>query len=299
MSHTYRTIGITARSDVSNKSDIVTRIARKLLSMDIQVLLDVQRCTSIRIPGCKPLKRMKGVDALIVIGGDGTLLRAVRELEDWDIPILSINRGTLGFLTELSLSEVDDVLPLLLQSRFSTIDERSMLSVSALRGSRVLWKGHVLNEAVISQGAISRLIDLHTTVNGEPLTTYHADGLIIASPTGSTAYSLSAGGPIVHPQLEATILTPINPHSFSQKPIVLPAAHDIDITILTKQNKFADIQVSLTLDGQTYITLRNKDRVQIRACGQKVRFIRRREETFFRTLRAKLKWGEALDTGGE
>lgn len=287
----YRTIGITARSETQHQAETVKRVAEIVLAMGIRVCLDAQRCKAIDVPGCAHRKRLNGVDALIVIGGDGTLLRAIRELTDLSTPILSINRGTLGFLTELAAGEIDEMLPQLLSTK-GIIEERSLLYVQALRGKKVLWEGNVLNEAVVTQGAISRLIDLQTSVNGEPLTTYHADGIIISTPTGSTAYSLSAGGPVVHPRLHATILTPINPHSFSQKPIVLPADQEVDVTIYTKENKFADVQVSLTLDGQTYISLKRYDRVHVRLSTEKVRLIRRRQETFFKTLRSKLKWGE-------
>ncbi len=141
------------------------------------------------------------------------------------------------------------------------------------------------------------MIDLQTTVNGESLTTFHADGVIVATPTGSTAYSLAAGGPIVHPQMRATIVTPINPHSFTQKPIVLPAEQCIEVKILKKKNKFADIQISMTLDGQTYVSLEGNDKVSACISPHTIKFLRRKEDTFFETLRGKLKWGEGLDEG--
>ncbi len=239
-------------------------------------------------------KHHSELDLLIVLGGDGTILRTVRELEDYSVPILSINKGTVGFLAELSLSETEQMLPMFLQGK-GTVEERSLLEITATRGRKKIWQGKVLNEAVVSQGAISRLIDLKTSVNGDPLATFHADGVIIATPTGSTAYSLAAGGPIVHPELKATILTPINPHSFSQKPIVLPGSDNIEVMIFTKQNKFEDVQVSLTLDGQTYVTLQRNDTVHAVISKKSVKFLRRNDESFFSTLRSKLKWGERIE----
>lgn len=243
----------------------------------------------------RPFSSTKNLDLLLVVGGDGTIIRAVREMDDLSVPILSINKGTIGFLAELSLHETEKLLPKFLRGDEGVLEERGLLSITAKRGTKTILSGRVLNEAVISQGAIARLIDLETYVNGDLLSTFHADGVIIATPTGSTAYSLAAGGPIVHPELQATILTPINPHSFSQKPLILSADDQIDVTILTKESRYDDLQVSLTLDGQTYITLKGGDTVRACACGETVKFLRRNEETYFSTLRTKLKWGERLE----
>lgn len=293
----YKTVGITARSDIADDHDIVMKIANIAKRAGANVLLDAKRCHGLRRKRAS-YSRYESLDALIVIGGDGTILRAVREMgeaECSNIPILSVNTGTMGFLAELSVSETEKMIPLLLRGE-GNIEERAMLKVTARRNRKLLWSGTVLNEAVISQGAISRLIDLETTVNGGPLTTFHADGVILSTPTGSTAYSLAAGGPIVHPQLMATILTPINPHSFSQKPIVLRREDSIEITIVTKPNKFRDIQISLTLDGQQYVTLKRDDVVRAEITEETVKFLRRKKETFFSTLRNKLKWGERPET---
>jgi NAD+ kinase len=214
-------------------------------------------------------------------------------MDTYDVPILSVNRGTLGFLAETALDEAETIIPKLLGGK-GKIEKRSLLAVRAQRGKRILYSGYVLNEAVISQGAIARLIDLKTMVQGEHLTTFHADGVILATPTGSTAYSLAAGGPIVHPRLPCTIVTPINPHSFTQKPIVLPHDQSVHIEVMTKDNKFSDVRVSLTLDGQTYVTLKRGDVVSAALDGTTVKFLRRKEDTFYETLRNKLKWGEGL-----
>ncbi len=261
-------------------------------------MIDANHCRASALKKWKRCTEMSDLDLLIVLGGDGSILRSVREMDGLGIPILGINRGTIGFLAELMLDEVEGMLEKFLHGH-GHIEQRSLLQISALRGKNVLWKGTVLNEAVISQGAISRLIDLKTVVNGDPLTTFHADGVIIATPTGSTAYSLAAGGPIVHPELKATILTPINPHSFTQKPLVLPAENTIEVTILTKQSTFADVQISLTLDGQSYVTLKRNDRVQACIASSTAKFLRRNKETYFTTLRSKLKWGERLEEHSE
>ena len=287
----YRTIGITARSDIKDRDRLVEDIAALLAKHKVKVLMDGKRCGESNAKPWGVYARTSEVDLLLFIVGAGTILRTIREMDSFATPILSINRGTMGFLAELSLAEAERWLPRLLRGE-GVIEKRSLLDVTAFRGGKALFSGKVLNEAVVSQGAISRLMDLQTCINGEPLVTFNADGVIIATPTGSTAYSLAAGGPIVHPELKATILTPINPHSFTQKPVVLPGDLDIDVTILSKPNKFADVQVSLTLDGQTYISMKRNDRVRTCLSKQAVQFIRRDQDTFFETLRTKRKWGE-------
>lgn len=291
----YRTVGITARSDIENRDVVIQQVVNIIETTGAKALIDDKRCRTKDLKRQPCFKSTKGIDLLLVLGGDGTILRTVRELPDLRVPILSINRGTVGFLAELTMDEAETMLPKFLLGTEGTIEKRSMIDIRAHRGTKELFHGTVLNEAVISQGAISRLIDLHTSVNGDPLATFHADGVIIATPTGSTAYSLAAGGPIVHPSLEAVILTPINPHSFSQKPIVLPAENAVSVMIMTKQNKFQDVQVSLTLDGQTYVTLRRGDIVHASSAKHSALFLRRKEETFFGTLRAKLKWGDGVE----
>ncbi len=290
----YRTVGITARSDIRGLSRTLKHVIEIIRECGATVKIDGKRSKRLDAGNTPVYRNHAELDLLIVLGGDGTILRTVRELQDYSVPILSINKGTVGFLAELSLSETEQMLPMFLQGK-GTVEERSLLEITATRGRKKLWQGKVLNEAVVSQGAISRLIDLKTSVNGDPLATFHADGVIIATPTGSTAYSLAAGGPIVHPELKATILTPINPHSFSQKPIVLPGSDKVEVTIYTKQNKFEDVQVSLTLDGQTYVTLQRNDTVHAVISKKTVKFLRRNDESFFSTLRSKLKWGERIE----
>lgn len=294
MSLTYRKIGITVRSDISEKESVLQYVTAIIEKTGATVLLDPQRSIIPELKDRGTYTSGSEIDLLLIIGGDGTILRSIREMDNFAIPILSINKGTVGFLSEMTVSQAEERIPYFLMGK-GIIEERSMLEVSAMRGNNSLWKGKVLNEAVVSQGAISRLIDLETRVNGEPLTTFHSDGLIIATPTGSTAYSLAAGGPIVHPEMQATILTPINPHSFTQKPLILPAEHTVDVTILTKPNKFSDIQVSLTLDGQTYVTLQGNDVVHVEKSSDSAKFLRMHEETYFTTIRSKLKWGERLE----
>ncbi|MBI2635829.1 NAD(+)/NADH kinase [Candidatus Peregrinibacteria bacterium] len=287
----YRRIGVTVKSDIPAKDAIVAHVIRILRKTGADIRVDRKRIRG--VPSAKGLKTLRGtgeIDLLLILGGDGTILRTIREMECFSVPILSINRGNIGFLAEMSVGEASRLLPKFLCGE-GIVDERRALRVIARRGAGTVTEGFVLNEAVISQGTIARLIDLKTTVNGEPLTTFRADGLILATPTGSTAYTLAAGGPIVHPQVQATILTPINSHSFSQKPIVIPGDHRIEVEVLGRGAKFGDVDVSMTLDGQVYAALHPGDRIFAAVSEHTVKFLRRKKETYYATLRSKLKWG--------
>lgn len=289
----YKHIAITVKSAFDRKDEAVARIVALLKKEGCAVFIDAVRLKGLPcVRDCKPIPERQDFDLLLVIGGDGTVLRAIRELKNFSVPILSVNRGTRGFLAEIEYKEADRILPALLRGK-GAIEERSLLSVEAVRGRKTLFDGLALNEAVIAQGTIARLIELKTSVNGEALTTYHADGLIIATPTGSTAYSLSAGGPIVHPAFDsAMILTPINPYSFTQKPIVIRGDSAVDVGVHMRVRKFADVDVNLTLDGQVYVPLADGDHVRCTTAKQTAKFLRRKQDTFLSTLQTKLKWGE-------
>ncbi len=288
----YRRIGVTVKSDLAERDEVLESVLSIAQKSGAEVCVDKERVKGLTCAkGLSGFSSTKDIDLLLVLGGDGTILRSVRELQNFSVPILSINRGNIGFLAEMSVEEIDGLLPEFLAGK-GVIDERSVLRVTARRKEKVLTDGFVLNEAVISQGSIARLIDLKTTVNDEPLTIFRADGLILATPTGSTAYTLAAGGPIVHPNLSAMILTPINSHTFSQKPIVIPGTHSVQVEVMSKENKFGDTEVSLTLDGQTYVTLQRHDVISAIINTHTVKFLRRKKETFYSTLRTKLKWGE-------
>ena len=291
----YKHIGITVKSGLTNKCEAVERVLKILEKLDAKVCIDARRIKDMECTkGLKEMDGIKNIDLLLVIGGDGTILRSVREMTDFSIPVLSLNWGTVGFLAEIQIGEVEELLPSLLQGN-GVLEDRGLLHVEAERNGENVFSGHALNEAVIAQGTIARLVSLQTHVNGEELTSFHADGLIVSTPTGSTAYSLAAGGPVVHPSIPAMILTPINPYSFSQKPIVIPGDATIDVEVKTKPNKFKDTEVVLTIDGQVYIPLQQSDHIRIRMHTKKIRFLRRAQDTFFRTIRHKLKWGERVD----
>lgn len=292
----YKRIGVTVKSKLAANDETVLQVCKILSKAGAEVLFDPKRADQVACAEnmSRYSEDQSDIDLLLVIGGDGTILRAVRELQNFDIPILSVNKGTVGFLAETNVEEAEELIPKLLSGE-GVIEDRYLLAVHARRDGKDVFSGFALNEAVIAQGTIARLVDLCTTINDEPLTTYHADGLIVSTPTGSTAYSLAAGGPIVHPGLPATILTPLNPHSFSQKPIVIPGGSVVQVDVRIPSSKFEDFEVFLTIDGQISISLNSGDSIRAKMNDHTVKFLRRKEDTFFGTLRQKLKWGERLE----
>ncbi|MDD3653734.1 MAG: NAD(+)/NADH kinase [Desulfotomaculaceae bacterium] len=222
-------------------------------------------------------------ECVIVLGGDGTLLRATRRVASVGTPIIGVNLGHLGFLTEIDLPEILPALEKLLSGHY-LIDERMMLEAHVYREGQVIKQFVGLNDAVITKGAFARLIILETHVNEQYVNTYPADGLIVASPTGSTAYSLSAGGPLVTPDLDLMLITPICPHTLWARPLAVAPDSVIKVVILSSQG-----EVKLTMDGQHGFRLLQHDEVVLNRAPKKAKFIRLQGRGFFDVLRKKLK----------
>ena len=224
---------------------------------------------------------------IVVMGGDGTMLSIARHYGRLGLPILGVNMGGLGFLAEISLAELYPCLEgHILPEKFE-VEERMILAASLIRHDETIWQENVLNDAVINKGAMARLAELATWIDDEYLTTYRADGLIVSTPTGSTAYTLSAGGPIAYPTLRTIILLPICPHTLSNRPIILPE----DVTVaVTLDEKVQDVY--LTLDGQVGRELRPHDRIEVRSGDYNVRLVKSPRRSHFEILRTKLGWGE-------
>ncbi len=225
------------------------------------------------------------VDLVLVLGGDGTLL-SVAEIvgrRRFDVPILAVNFGSLGFLTEITRPEIFSSLEAVIDGRVEH-DERMML------WGRVDGQSHVaLNDIVLTRTALSRMIDLDVTVGDQFVTSVRSDGLIVASPTGSTAYNLSAGGPVVHPAMDAIVLTPIAPHTLTHRPIVIPASREVRVRA-SSGNAGAEIYV--TFDGQHGFPMPEGDEVVVTRAAQPIRLVRATTRNYFEVLRKKLKWGE-------
>ena len=227
------------------------------------------------------------VEMIIVLGGDGTLLSAARLVADahTDVPIFGVNLGSLGFMAEVSLDELYGNLEKAIAGKLGT-EDRIMLTASVLRGGKRIAQYRVLNDAVINKGALARMMELRVSVNDGHLTTLRADGLIVATPTGSTAYSLSAGGPIIHPTIHCFVLTPICPHTLSNRPIALP-----DTVVVTVCLTSPSEDVSLTLDGQIGFPLEPNDVVAIKKSQFRMKLIKHPTKSYYEILRTKLKWG--------
>jgi NAD+ kinase len=230
------------------------------------------------------------IDVALVLGGDGTLLAMAKTIAEsgHDIPILAVNFGSLGFLTEITRPEIYESLDAVLSGK-ATHDLRMMLSAVATRAGQAASTHMALNDVVFTRTALSRMIELSVSVGDQFVTAVKADGLIVATPTGSTAYNLAAGGPIVHPAMDALVLTPIAPHTLTNRPIVIPAERDVRVRS-TSSN--AGDEVYVTIDGQTGFGLHEGDEITITKAARPLRLIRATTRSYFEVLRQKLKWNE-------
>ena len=281
-------VGLVAKPDAAEAQRVVRQVVEWLGARGLTVVLEKE--TAALVPSTSVTSATKSelpgqVDALIVLGGDGTLLSMARAVGDLGVPILGVNLGGLGFLTATTLEEMLPALEALLAGGMA-VEERMMLAVRGVRGGQPTGDYIALNDVVITKSAMSRIIDLAVSVDGRHATAYRADGLIISTPTGSTAYNLSAGGPILFPTMDAVVLTPIAPHTLSNRPIVLPGAQRIDVTLRVDQ------EVMLTMDGQVGVPLRERDVVEVQKARARIRLMRFEQKDFFSVLRTKLKWGE-------
>ncbi|HEY5599744.1 MAG TPA: NAD(+)/NADH kinase [Candidatus Manganitrophaceae bacterium] len=225
-------------------------------------------------------------DLIIVLGGDGTLLSVARRIEGRDTPILGVNLGGLGFLTEVALDELYPNLERIFKNEFLE-DPRLTLKSFVRRGSERYPQPTVLNDVTIHKGGLSKLIKLEITIDDQFVTSLRADGLIVASATGSTAYSLSSGGPIVHPSVDAIVLTPVSPHMLTNRPIVVPSNAGVDVTLKTDEKGPV-----VLLDGQETFPLQAEDVIHIQASEKRLKLIRSPHRNYYQILRRKLKWGE-------
>ncbi|MFA4917408.1 MAG: NAD(+)/NADH kinase [Syntrophales bacterium] len=240
--------------------------------------------------GVEIRKLASQADLLVVLGGDGTILRTARSVAGYKIPIVGINMGGLGYLTEVNLNEMYSALKMIFQGKYRT-EKRMMLDVTVERGGDLL-KGHtVLNDVVINRGNLSRIVELETIVDDRYMTTFKADGLIIATPTGSTAYSLSAGGPIVFPEQDLIVLNPICPHTLTNRPIILSESAVVKVILWTKEEG-----ATLTLDGQVSFTLKSGDTITISKSEHVTTLVSSPHRDYMEILRTKLGWG-GLSTG--
>ncbi len=225
------------------------------------------------------------VDLMLVLGGDGTMIATARMLGDKEVPVLGVNYGGLGYLAEFRVEELYTALESILEGNYR-LDTRVMLAVQLMRGNEEVARTRVLNDAVINKSALARIIEIETHLNQQFVNSFRADGLIVSTPTGSTAYNLSAGGPVIYPSMNAVVITPICPFTLSNRPIVVPDDAVIELCLKTRQE-----EVRLTLDGQVGFPLQVEDRVIIRKSRTAFNLVQPMNRNYFDVLRDKLRWG--------
>jgi len=282
------TAGIISKPMRERISEVVPPLIEWLRARKIEALLDkeTESCLTSGAPAFSREELGSKIDLAIVLGGDGTLLSAARSFAGRGFPILPVNLGGLGFLTSVTLDELYPLLDQVVEGKCRT-SRRMMLDAEVFSNGNTTERKTALNDAVANKGALARMLDFDVYVNRDHVGRYRADGLIVSTPTGSTAYSLAAGGPIVDPELDAFVITPICPHMLTNRPIVIPGSARIDLDFAA-----AEEPVYVTLDGQTGFQLKAKDRVTITKSANSVTLVRPPQKTYFEILRSKLRWGE-------
>ena len=280
-------IGFIVNMKKESAPQIAKQVINWLIENDMEVYLTDKTANALSFSnhGVKPEDLFSMSDCILVLGGDGTLLNVARIIAGKNIPLLGINLGQLGFLTELEVDKIIYGLEELKMGHFH-IEERMMLESYVYRDGKEVGNFHALNDMVITKGAFARMIEVAAYVDDEFLTNYPADGLIIASPTGSTAYSLSAGGPIVSPDLDVILITPICPHTLYARPVVISHDQSVKVILLSGTG-----EVMLTVDGQDGFHLKAQDEIIVKKSSMKTKLIKLRNRSFYDVLREKLKDG--------
>lgn len=241
--------------------------------------------TGCTVETLEPESLASGVDLILVLGGDGTMIATARMIGDAEVPVLGVNYGGLGYLAEFRIEELYTALEAILSGDYR-VDRRVMLAVELVRGDEYLTRNRVLNDVVINKSALARIIEIEAYLNRQFVNSFRADGLIVSTPTGSTAYNLSAGGPVIFPSMNAVVITPICPFTLSNRPIVVP-----DESLIELRLKTANEEVVLTLDGQVGLALKPDDRVIINKSKTTFNLVQPANRNYFEVLRDKLRWG--------
>ena len=283
---TIKSVGIISKPNARAAEEVVPDLLKWLESRGISVRLDEPTGHYAGQPGLRREDVPEGCDLIIVLGGDGTLLSAARAIGRREITLFPVNLGGLGFLTAITIDEIYAELQRAFRGE-SRVARRKLLSCEVMRAGRVASCFDALNDAVLTKAAIARMIDLETYVDEQLVCAYKADGLIVSTPTGSTAYSLSAGGPIIFPSVPAICITPICPHMLTNRPVLVP-----ETSVIRVISHGPDESVFLTIDGQTGTPLREGDTLVCRSSQYSLHLVRPPRMMFFDVLRQKLKWGE-------
>lgn len=279
-------IGIIANIEKDKSAECSVQLRDWALNRGITVLFEEGIANKIGEPKGMDRRALASlVDLLVVLGGDGTILRTVRFVSEYDIPIVGINLGEFGYLTEVNLNEMYSALELIVKGEYQT-EKRIMLDVTICLGTETIRQQSILNDVVITRGNLSRILNLETTFNERYLTTFRADGIIISTPTGSTAYNISAGGPIVFPEQDSFIINPICPFTLTNRPIIVPDSAEIKVILWTKGQG-----ATLTLDGQVSYTMKSGDSMIIRKSPYVTNLVSSPHRDYMEILRTKLGWG--------
>ena len=288
----FRTIGLIAKRGDPRVGETLGRLLGMLHSRGVDVLLDAESRDA--WPGNGVPAVARGIlgercDLVVVVAGDGTFLDAARSLVDHDVPLLGVNLGRLGFLADVMPDEMPARLDEILDGDFAE-ERRFLLDVAVERGNGRVFSGSALNEAATHKSSMARLVEFETYIDGHLVNSQRSDGLIVATPTGSTAYALSGGGPILHPSLDAVVLVPICPHTLSSRPVVVGGGSVVEVVL----GHGAETSVQLSCDGQTTVELTAGDRILIRKHRPDLRLIHPAGHEYYATLRAKLHWGKGF-----
>jgi NAD+ kinase len=291
MADPIRKVGLTAKRGLDAASGVLAELAGWLEARHVEAVFETETARLAGLPADRPTVARDDLptacDLLVVLGGDGTLIGMAGRIARTgsDVPILGVNFGSLGFLTEITLAELYDALAAVLEGR-ALLESRAMLAARTSRNNLPFSDHFVLNDIVITKGALSRIIEIAVSIDDAPVMRVRADGLIVASPTGSTAYNLAAGGPILHPAVDAMMLTPIAPHTLTNRPVVIPGSSEVHL-----RPKMEGNEVYVTFDGQSGFPLQAGDLVSVRCAPHPLRIVKSSQRTYFDVLREKLKWG--------
>ena len=297
MTSSIRRVGLVAKPGLTKAVPLLAEIGQWLVARDIVPCYEsaTAALSTVALPGdtCDAAHLGRDEQLLVVLGGDGTLLGTAGRLGagGFDVPVVAVNFGSLGFLTEVRETEVFEALAQALDGTAHQ-ERRLMLDAVVHRADGTTARHLSLNDVVITKGALSRMIDLVALADGHLIARFKADGLIVASPTGSTAYNLSAGGPIVHPGVDALVLTPIAPHTLTNRPVVLPASAALDVVVAGEPARSDREETYVTFDGQIGDILGPDDRVSIRRSPYALRLLKPSSHGYFQVLRQKLRWAE-------
>lgn len=283
-----KTIALAVRQNTDGIAEPVRTLIDFLHHLGHTVVFETETAAHLGLPGVpsmSPAEIGEAADCAIVMGGDGTMLGIARQLAPYDVPLIGINQGRLGFMTDIPLERMLPVLAEILSGRFKA-ERRTLLEGSVLRDGKAIHVGLAVNDVVVSRGGGAGMAELRVDVDGHFMYNQRSDGLIIATPTGSTAYALSAGGPLLHPTLGGIVLVPIAPHALSNRPIVLPDSSQIVVEIVRGRD------ISVNFDMQTFASLIQQDRILIRRSPHAITFLHPQRWSYYHTLREKLHWNE-------